>query len=276
MALVRYALPPAEPPALTDCRFYHSIELPGIGLQQGYWDLRGGYDDYFGGQDFSGERMLDIGTSSGALAFEIERRGASEVVAFDLDEGLTYDRRLPTAETVLTKFRAGIALVSEGQRRIAVIVEPAHPARIGPLLMSAYGLTDREQDVTRLVLQGESTAAIADRLVVSVHTVNSTSRASSKDRRAQPPRPRGQGLLLLLRTTATRQRVAGDTAQAAPRRPDGPPLISAALEAALRAPYIPRATLGRMEDLGQIAAVVIACGTALVFALMAWAGQHQS
>ena len=65
----------------------------------------------------------------------------------------------------------GATLVSEGRRRIAVIVEPAHPARIGPLLMSAYGLTDREQDVTRLVLQGESTATIADRLVVSAHTV---------------------------------------------------------------------------------------------------------
>ena len=37
-------------------------------------------------------------------------------------------------------------------RRVAVIVEPAHPARIAPLLMSAYGLTEREQDVTRLVL----------------------------------------------------------------------------------------------------------------------------
>ena len=65
----------------------------------------------------------------------------------------------------------GATLVSGGSQRIAVIVEPAHPARIGPLLMSAYGLTDREQDVTRLVLQGESTAAIADRLVVSAHTV---------------------------------------------------------------------------------------------------------
>ena len=52
-----------------------------------------------------------------------------------------------------------------------MIVEPAHPARIAPLLMSAYGLTEREQDVTRLVLQGESTAAIAERLVVSAHTV---------------------------------------------------------------------------------------------------------
>jgi hypothetical protein len=31
-----------------------------------------------------------------------------------------------------------------------------------------------------------------------------------------------------------------------------------------------------MDDLGQLAAVAIACATALVFALMAWAGQHQS
>jgi hypothetical protein len=42
------------------------------------------------------------------------------------------------------------------------------------------------------------------------------------------------------------------------------------------AAYEPRATLGRMEALIHIAAVVIACGTAVVFALMAWAGQHQS
>jgi DNA-binding CsgD family transcriptional regulator len=65
----------------------------------------------------------------------------------------------------------GAALVTEGARRVAVIVEPAHPARISPLLMSAYGLTQREQEVTRLVLQGRSTAEIADRLVVSPHTV---------------------------------------------------------------------------------------------------------
>jgi DNA-binding CsgD family transcriptional regulator len=65
----------------------------------------------------------------------------------------------------------GASLVSGGPRRVAVIVEPAHPARIAPLLMSAYGLTEREQDVTRLVLQGNSTAETAERLVVSTHTV---------------------------------------------------------------------------------------------------------
>jgi DNA-binding CsgD family transcriptional regulator len=37
--------------------------------------------------------------------------------------------------------------------------------------MSAYGLTEREQDVTRLVLQGEATDAIGARLSVSAHTV---------------------------------------------------------------------------------------------------------
>jgi DNA-binding CsgD family transcriptional regulator len=65
----------------------------------------------------------------------------------------------------------GASLVSGSARRVAVIVEPAHPARIAPLLMSAYGLTEREQEVTRLVLQGNSTTEIAERLVVSAHTV---------------------------------------------------------------------------------------------------------
>jgi DNA-binding CsgD family transcriptional regulator len=65
----------------------------------------------------------------------------------------------------------GPSLVSGSDLRVAVIVEPAHPARIAPLLMSAYGLTEREQHVTRQVLQGDSTAEIAERLVVSDHTV---------------------------------------------------------------------------------------------------------
>jgi DNA-binding CsgD family transcriptional regulator len=65
----------------------------------------------------------------------------------------------------------GAALAGHGRRRVAVIIEPAHPARIASLLMAAYGLTGREQDVTRLVLQGNSTTEIANRLSVSAHTV---------------------------------------------------------------------------------------------------------
>jgi DNA-binding CsgD family transcriptional regulator len=65
----------------------------------------------------------------------------------------------------------GAALVSPVSRRVAVIVEPAHPARISSLLMSVYGLTDREKDVTRLVLHGYSTTEIAETLFISPHTV---------------------------------------------------------------------------------------------------------
>jgi hypothetical protein len=40
--------------------------------------------------------------------------------------------------------------------------------------------------------------------------------------------------------------------------------------------YLTRHSVAMDDLLGHIAAVVIACGAALVFALMAWAGQHQS
>jgi DNA-binding CsgD family transcriptional regulator len=62
-------------------------------------------------------------------------------------------------------------LVSTASPRLAVIIERAHPARISTLLMAAYGLTDREQEVTRHVLHGSSTAQIAADLVLSPHTV---------------------------------------------------------------------------------------------------------
>lgn len=65
----------------------------------------------------------------------------------------------------------GASLVSGGTQRAAVILEPAHPARIAPLLMDAYGLTEREQELTSLVFQGFSTTDIADRLFISAHTV---------------------------------------------------------------------------------------------------------
>jgi SAM-dependent methyltransferase len=90
------------------------MDLPGVGLQEGAWDLRGRYDEYFGGHDFAGERVLDLGTASGGLAFEIERRGAREVVAFDLDDHHNYDCRLPTDDAVLAEFREWIGKVKNG------------------------------------------------------------------------------------------------------------------------------------------------------------------
>jgi len=66
-----------------DCYFYHTVDLPGVGTQKGEWDLRGKAREYFGGIAFAGKRVLECGTASGGLCFELERLGA-EVVGFDL------------------------------------------------------------------------------------------------------------------------------------------------------------------------------------------------
>ena len=58
-----------------------------------------------------------------------------------------------------------------GEDRVAVIVEPAHPGRIFELMMSAHGLTAREREVVRLVLEGQSTSQMSSTLSVTPHTV---------------------------------------------------------------------------------------------------------
>jgi hypothetical protein len=75
---------------LEDCYFYHSMEIPGYGVVQGPWDLRGGVDDYLGNVDLNGKRVLEVGTASGFLCFTMEGRGA-EVVAYDLSDEQSWD-----------------------------------------------------------------------------------------------------------------------------------------------------------------------------------------
>lgn len=72
---------------LEDCFFYHAMELPGFGLVPAHWDLRGRFDEYVGGIDLRGKSVLDVGTATGFLSFEAEKRGASRVVSFDQRDG---------------------------------------------------------------------------------------------------------------------------------------------------------------------------------------------
>ena len=71
---------------LNDCYFYHTMDLPEFGLIRAHWDLRGRFDEYIGGVDVAGKSVLDIGTATGFLSFEAEKRGA-RVVSFDMEKG---------------------------------------------------------------------------------------------------------------------------------------------------------------------------------------------
>ena len=65
----------------------------------------------------------------------------------------------------------GQVLAGSGDPRVAITIQPIGPDRITSLLMAAYGLTEREDEVTRHVLQGSSTTEIAEALTISPYTV---------------------------------------------------------------------------------------------------------
>ncbi|MGD2108242.1 MAG: methyltransferase domain-containing protein [Phycisphaerae bacterium] len=83
----------AEPLTITDrddCLFYHTLDIPGVGVIPGEWDLRDDVDNYLGGVEFRGKRVLELGSASGFLCAEMEKRGA-DVVAYDLSPDFLID-----------------------------------------------------------------------------------------------------------------------------------------------------------------------------------------
>lgn len=83
----------AKPRVVTtvaQCIFYHTMDIPGHGHVDGYWDLRGTEKQYLGNVDFAGKRVLEVGTASGYLCFWMEQQGA-DVVAYDLSPQENWD-----------------------------------------------------------------------------------------------------------------------------------------------------------------------------------------
>lgn len=70
--------------------WYHTIDLPGGVTTPGWFDLRP-VVARLPWPDVTGLRCLDVGTYDGFLAFELERRGAAEVVATDLADHALWD-----------------------------------------------------------------------------------------------------------------------------------------------------------------------------------------
>lgn len=121
--------------------WYHTMELaPGV-VTPGWFDLRPVLDR-LPWPDVAGKRCLDIGTWDGCLAFELERRGAKEVVATDVAGHADWDH-LPRQRAAAVAFfeqeagekGAGFAIAAEalGSRvqRHEINVYDLSPERVG-------------------------------------------------------------------------------------------------------------------------------------------------
>ena len=142
--------PAREVTDLGQCFFYHTMDLPRFGTVLGAWDLRGKVGAYLGGTDLRGRRVLELGTASGFLCFEMEKRGA-DVIAYDLSEKDEWDlvpfasaRVAPAFErkALIRKLNNGwwLAHRALGSKARAVYGSVyAVPEGIGPVDVATFG-----------------------------------------------------------------------------------------------------------------------------------------
>src|SRR5262245_51530565 len=100
---IQFAIP-RENVSLSDCFFYHTMDLPGIGVVGTEWDLRANVDAYLGNTEFVGKRVLEIGPASGFLTFTMEKKGAA-VVCLELSQDKAWEF-VPYPEHYMAPVRA--------------------------------------------------------------------------------------------------------------------------------------------------------------------------
>lgn len=82
--------PPRVDISIEDCFFYHTMDIPGVGVVHGQWDLRPSVQTYLGEVCFSGKRVFEVGPASGFLTFHMEQLGG-QVIACELPRGEEWD-----------------------------------------------------------------------------------------------------------------------------------------------------------------------------------------
>jgi tRNA (mo5U34)-methyltransferase len=125
--------------AVADYPWYHTLELGDGVVTQGMFDHRPVLKHYPLPDDLSGLRCADIGTMDGYWALEMERRGASEVVAVDAPGPLSLDWPASlrhTAEKALDetkeeRFALAHRALGSNVRRVACTVYDIDPEQLG-------------------------------------------------------------------------------------------------------------------------------------------------
>ena len=115
--------------------WYHTIELGPDLVTKGMFDHRPYVGRYGIPEDLSGKRVLDVGTFEGFWAYELERRGAAEVVALDVPriQQLDWPPRQRPVEDGTRGERFQLAAEARGSsvRWVGMSVYDANPDELG-------------------------------------------------------------------------------------------------------------------------------------------------
>lgn len=166
--------------------WYHTIDLGDDVITPGHFDLRP-VIELLPWPDVEGKRCLDIGSYDGFYAFELERRGAAEVVAVDVSDPHQWDWPADSRETgparaleaVEGRHAAGFEVAREALgstvAKEAMTVYELDPERLGEFDVVVCGslllhLRDplRALEAIRTVCRGELLSVDEIRLLLSL------------------------------------------------------------------------------------------------------------
>lgn len=145
--------------------WYHTLDLGDGVVTQGMFDHRPVLSNYPIPQDLSGLRCLDVGTMDGFWAFEMERRGAKEVVAVDVENPDQLDW------PVLIKPKV-VKTLDETKAKRFELVASAFDSKVNRVLCNIYDLTE-ELGKFDLVFCGDLLVHLKDPIsaLEALHTV---------------------------------------------------------------------------------------------------------
>jgi tRNA (mo5U34)-methyltransferase len=122
---------------IRDVFWYHTLELPGGIVTPGRWDTRKAVGKVPFPASLDGKRCLDVGTWDGFWAFEMERRGAEEVVAIDLDDVDQWDWPANAPPRLVQHFREG-----KNENAAFYVAHRALDSQVERLGLSVYDLSE--------------------------------------------------------------------------------------------------------------------------------------
>lgn len=146
--------------------WYHTIDLPNGVVTPGLFDTRESARKIPLPESLEGKRCLDIGTADGFWAFEMERRGAAEVLAIDL---LDSSRRDTTRGAT---FGAGPEGEASRQSKTFALAHGLLGSKVEWRNLSVYDLSPEDVGTFDLVFMGSLLVHLRDP-VLALSTVRS-------------------------------------------------------------------------------------------------------